>query len=353
MTTTNTPVDTRGPIDDTVRAAIRSMPKAELHLHIEGTLEPELALRLARRNGVTLPWNDLSTLRQQYDFSNLQSFLDLYYQLMAVLKTADDFRDLMLDYLAHAAADGVRHAEIFFDPQVHMGNGIALDTVMDGLLEGLRIGRERYGITGGLIVCIVRDMPVESAQALIEQIAPRVHDLIGIGLDSAEVGYPPSLFTEVFAKARAMGLHAVAHAGEEGPADYVIQALDLLHVERIDHGCHAADDDALVARLCAARIPLTMCPLSNLRLKVVADLHDLPIRRYLDAGATITINSDDPAYFGGYIADNYQALYDTGYSLQDLASWARTSLSASFIDDARRQSMLEEFEAWQRRHCEL
>lgn len=331
--------------------ALRTMPKAELHLHIEGTLEPELALRLARRNGVALPWHDLETLRRQYDFVNLQSFLDLYYQLMAVLKTADDFRDLMLDYLDRAAADGVRHAEIFFDPQVHLGNGIALDTVMDGLLEGLRIGRERHGITGGLIVCVVRDMPVASAEKLLDQLAPRIDDLIGIGLDSAEVGYPPSLFTDVFARARRMGLHVVAHAGEEGPAQYVIEALDLLHAERIDHGCHAADDDALVDRLCREAIPLTMCPLSNLRLNVVDDLRALPIRRYLDAGAVVTLNSDDPAYFGGYIGDNYEALYKIGFTVPELASCARASILSTFADHARQQEMLREFEAWQARYA--
>lgn len=345
---TNAPVD--GPISAAASKAtvemLRRMPKAELHLHIEGTLEPELALRLARRNGVTLPWKDLGTLRQQYEFSNLQSFLDLYYQLMGVLRTADDFRDLMLDYLDRAAADGVRHAEIFFDPQVHMANGISLDTVMDGLIEGLRIGGERHGITGSLIVCIVRDMPVDSAEALLDRIAPRVGDLVGIGLDSAEVGYPPSLFTKVFARARRMGLRVVAHAGEEGPADYVGEALDLLRAERIDHGCRAIDDETLVGRLVKARVPLTMCPLSNLRLNVVDDLRDLPIRRYLDAGVVVTVNSDDPAYFGGYIGDNYQALYDIGYTLEDLARCARASITGSFASETRQRALLEEFDAW-------
>ena len=265
--------------------ALRTMPKAELHVHIEGTLEPELALALAERNHVALPWTDLEELRRQYEFENLQSFLDLYYQLMATLRTADDFRDLMLAYLERAAADGVRHAEIFFDPQVHVGNGIDLDTVIDGLLEGLRLGRERFGITGGLILCIVRDMPVASAEAMLTAARHRAGDLIGVGLDSAEVGYPPSLFAEVFAKARALGLHCVAHAGEEGPAAYVAEALDLLHAERIDHGIHAIDDEALVRRLAATGTPLTCCPLSNRRLQVVHDLHDLPLRRFLDAGS--------------------------------------------------------------------
>ena len=330
--------------------ALRTMPKAELHVHIEGTLEPELALALAERNHVALPWTDLEELRRQYEFENLQSFLDLYYQLMATLRTADDFRDLMLAYLERAAADGVRHAEIFFDPQVHVGNGIDLDTVIDGLLEGLRLGRERFGITGGLILCIVRDMPVASAEALRTAARHRAGDLIGVGLDSAEVGYPPSLFAEVFAKARALGLHCVAHAGEEGPAAYVAEALDLLHAERIDHGIHAIDDEALVRRLAATGTPLTCCPLSNRRLQVVHDLHDLPLRRFLDAGVAITVNSDDPAYFGGYIAANYEAMASVGFTLDELSRLAENSIRATFLPNADKQALLDELDGWKARH---
>lgn len=330
--------------------ALRTMPKAELHVHIEGTLEPELALALAERNHVALPWTDLEELRRQYEFENLQSFLDLYYQLMATLRTADDFRDLMLAYLERAAADGVRHAEIFFDPQVHVGNGIDLDTVIDGLLEGLRLGRERFGITGGLILCIVRDMPVASAEAMLTAARHRAGDLIGVGLDSAEVGYPPSLFAEVFAKARALGLHCVAHAGEEGPAAYVAEALDLLHAERIDHGIHAIDDEALVRRLAATGTPLTCCPLSNRRLQVVHDLHDLPLRRFLDAGVAITVNSDDPAYFGGYIAANYEAMASVGFTLDELSRLAENSIRATFLPNADKQALLDELDGWKTRH---
>ncbi|MBS6946897.1 MAG: adenosine deaminase [Bifidobacterium scardovii] len=330
--------------------ALRTMPKAELHVHIEGTLEPELALALAERNHVALPWTDLEELRRQYEFENLQSFLDLYYQLMATLRTADDFRDLMLAYLERAAADGVRHAEIFFDPQVHVGNGIDLDTVIDGLLEGLRLGRERFGITGGLILCIVRDMPVASAEAMLTAARHRAGDLIGVGLDSAEVGYPPSLFAEVFAKARALGLHCVAHAGEEGPAAYVAEALDLLHAERIDHGIHAIDDEALVRRLAATGTPLTCCPLSNRRLQVVHDLHDLPLRRFLDAGVAITVNSDDPAYFGGYIAANYEAMASVGFTLDELSRLAENSIRATFLPNADKQALLDELDGWKARH---
>ncbi|MBW3091091.1 adenosine deaminase [Bifidobacterium miconisargentati] len=327
-------------VDESMRAALRALPKAELHLHIEGTLEPELALELAERNGVMLPWTSLDELKRQYAFENLQSFLDLYYQLMAVLKTADDFRDLMLAYLKRAAADGVRHAEIFFDPQVHLGNGLDLDTVMDGLLEGLRLGRERYGIGGGLILCIVRDLPVESARHVLELAAPRAADLIGIGLDSAEVGYPPSLFADVFVRARELGLHCVAPAGEEGPAAYVTEALDLLHAERIDHGVHAADDPAVTRRLAEEHIPLTCCPLSNRRLQVVHDLRDLPLRKLIEAGVTVTVNSDDPAYFGGYIGANYEALAEIGFTYDELKALAADSIRASFLPEADKRALL-------------
>ncbi|WP_300766360.1 adenosine deaminase [uncultured Bifidobacterium sp.] len=328
---------------------LATLPKAELHLHIEGTLEPDLALELARRNSVDLPWTDLRTLSRQYQFDDLQSFLDLYYQLMAVLRTSDDFRDLMLAYLGRAARDGVLHSEIFFDPQVHMRNGLSIDTVMDGLLDGMRIGRERWGISSSLILCIVRDLPVESAQSTLDAVEHRVADLVGIGLDSAEVGYPPSLFAEVFDRAARMGLHRVAHAGEEGPSSYVSEALDLLHVERIDHGVHSADDPSLVKRLASENIPLTMCPLSNVRLHVVPEVRDLPIPSLLEAGVRVTVSSDDPAYFGGYIADNYRALRKAGLSLASLASIARNSIEASFVDAEDRARMLELHDSWKRR----
>ena len=291
-------------ISPATEQALRKLPKAELHLHIEGTLEPELALKLAERNNISLPFADLDDLKAHYEFENLQSFLDLYYQLMSVLRTRQDFNDLMLAYLARANADGVRRAEIFFDPQVHMNNGLDFDVVLDGLLEGLRIGHERFGIDGGLIMCIIRDMPVDSAEALLDTAASRAGDLLGIGLDSAEVGYPPELFSHVYERAARLGLHLVAHAGEEGPADYVRQALDSLHVERIDHGVRTATDGDLVARIARDGIALTVCPLSNHRLQVVRDVADLPVRQLFDAGVKVTLNSDDPTYFGGYIGDN-------------------------------------------------
>ncbi|QOL35321.1 adenosine deaminase [Bifidobacterium lemurum] len=339
--------------DSTTIQALRDMPKAELHLHIEGSLEPELALRLAARNHIELPYRDLDDLKRQYAFENLPSFLDLYYRLMTVLRSREDFRDLMLAYLERAHADGVRRAEIFFDPQVHMDNGCGIDTVMDGLLEGLAIGRERYGIRGDLIVCMLRDRPVESAMATLDAVEHRAGDLIGIGLDSAEVGYPPEPFAEVYARAAAMGLHRVAHAGEEGSAAYVTGALDALHVERVDHGIHSADDPAVTRRLADGGVALTCCPLSNLRLNVVGDVRDLPLRELARAGVRITVNSDDPAYFGGYIADNYIALAEAGYTMPELAEFARQSLLATFDTPENQSADLAAWEAWRRRYGSL
>lgn len=337
-------------ISPATEQALRKLPKAELHLHIEGTLEPELALKLAERNNISLPFADLDDLKAHYEFENLQSFLDLYYQLMSVLRTKQDFTDLMLAYLARANADGVRRAEIFFDPQVHMNNGLDFDVVLDGLLEGLRIGHERFGIDGGLIMCIIRDMPVDSAEALLDTAASRAGDLLGIGLDSAEVGYPPELFTHIYERATRLGLHLVAHAGEEGPADYVRQALDLLHVERIDHGVRTATDGDLVARIARDGIALTVCPLSNHRLQVVRDVADLPVRQLFDAGVKVTLNSDDPAYFGGYIGDNYIAMVRTGMSLDELATIAEYSLESSFATPEQKTTYANALADWKRIH---
>ncbi len=337
-------------ISPATEQALRKLPKAELHLHIEGTLEPELALKLAERNNISLPFADLDDLKAHYEFENLQSFLDLYYQLMSVLRTKQDFTDLMLAYLARANADGVRRAEIFFDPQVHMNNGLDFDVVLDGLLEGLRIGHERFGIDGGLIMCIIRDMPVDSAEALLDTAASRAGDLLGIGLDSAEVGYPPELFSHVYERAARLGLHLVAHAGEEGPADYVRQALDSLHVERIDHGVRTATDGDLVARIARDGIALTVCPLSNHRLQVVRDVADLPVRQLFDAGVKVTLNSDDPAYFGGYIGDNYIAMAQTGMSLDELATIAEYSLKSSFATSEQKTTYANALADWKRIH---
>lgn len=329
------------------RQDLARLPKAELHIHIEGTLEPELAFTLAERNGVRLPHPDVASLRAGYEFEDLQSFLDLYYSCMRVLRTREDFADLAAAYLERAAADGVAHVELFFDPQVHAGNGIAPDTVIDGLLDGLADARERHGITGGLILCFVRDMSVESAQQMLESVAHRAGDLLGVGLDSAEVGYPPSLFEGVFARAAELGLHRVAHAGEEGPPEYVVQALDLLGAERIDHGLRAIEDPPLVARLAADGVPLTMCPLSNVRLKAVSSLAEHPLPALLEAGVRVTINSDDPAYFGGYVGDNYARVAETfGWDAATLAAVARNAVEASFAGEGRKAELGRAIDAW-------
>lgn len=329
---------------------LRSLPKAELHLHIEGTLEPELAFELAGRNGVTLPFADVDELRRRYDFADLQSFLDLYYTCMTVLRTERDFTDLALAYFARAHADGVRHVEMFCDPQVHAGNGVPVTTVIDGLLAAFAVADERWGITGGLIPCIVRDQPVASADALLDELAPHAHRIIGIGLDSAEVGYPPSLFERVFARAGALGLRRVAHAGEEGPAEYIWQALRALGAERIDHGIRAVDDPDLLRHLAEHRIALTLCPLSNVRLQAVPGLDAHPLRTLIDAGVVVTINSDDPAYFGGYVADNYAAIAELGLRTAELAQLARNSIDASFASDERAAGLHALVDEWTATH---
>ncbi|KQR52646.1 adenosine deaminase [Leifsonia sp. Leaf336] len=327
--------------------ALLALPKAELHLHIEGTLEPDLAFELAGRNGVALPYASVDELVAQYEFSDLQSFLDLYYATMAVLRTEDDFAELTRRYLRTAAAQGLRHVELFFDPQAHVSRGVALEAVVDGISGALAEAERDLDITSGIILCFLRDQPVESAQAVLSAALTRPDRLLGVGLDSAEVGYPPELFTEVFARAKDAGLHAVAHAGEEGPPAYIRQALDLLGVERIDHGTRAAEDPELMARLAAEGVPLTVCPLSNVRLRTVPDLADHPLLRLDAAGVRVTINSDDPAYFGGYVGHNYLAVRDAlGADADQAERFARTSIDASFATDARKTALQEEVDAW-------
>jgi adenosine deaminase len=328
--------------------ALRTLPKAELHLHIEGTLEPELAFSLAARNGLELPFADIDELRERYEFADLQSFLDLYYACMTVLRTEADFRDLALNYLERAHRDGIHHVEMFFDPQVHAANGVPVDVVMDGLLSALESGRTRFGITGGLIMCFVRDLPVASAVATLESVAHRTCDLLGVGLDSAEVGYPPSLFEAVFARAGELGLHRVAHAGEEGPAEYIVEAYELLNVERIDHGIKAVESQDVMDMLVRDRIPLTVCPLSNVRLRAVEHLGAHPLRQLFDAGVIVTINSDDPAYFGGYVVDNYSALAGVDYTQRELATMARNSIAVSFASDARKTELHNALDRWEK-----
>jgi adenosine deaminase len=323
------------------------LPKAELHLHIEGTLEPEFAFRLAARNRITLPYRDVEELSAKYDFQDLQSFLDLYYATMDVLRTEQDFTDLADAYLARARQQGVRHAEIFFDPQAHTSRGVPFDTVIKGLQVALADSQERHGVSTRLILCFLRDHSPESAMEILEQ-ALAYRDLItGVGLDSAEVGYPPSLFRDVFARARDEGLHCVAHAGEEGPPEYIWEALDLLGVERVDHGVRCLEDSALVERLRSERIPLTVCPLSNVRLRVVPALAQHPLPAMLDAGLLVTINSDDPAYFGGYVEDNFEAVRkECGLTQDALRSLAAHSIKASYLDETQREALLGEIDEY-------
>ncbi|MFD4602612.1 adenosine deaminase [Streptomyces sp. NPDC058464] len=311
-----------------------ALPKAELHLHIEGTLEPELAFRLAARNGVELPYPDTDALREAYRFEDLQSFLNLYYELMAVLRTEQDFEDLANAYLARAAAQGVRHAEIFFDPQAHLARGVGMGTVVEGLWRALGRSVENHGISTRLIMCFLRDESAESAMRTLDAAKPHLDRIIGIGLDSAEVGHPPVKFREVYEAAAELGLRRVAHAGEEGPPEYITEALDLLGIERVDHGLRCMEDPELVARLVRERIPLTLCPLSNVRLRAVDVLAEHPLPAMIEAGLLCTVNSDDPAYFGGYVADNYHAVRDAlGLTREQMRELARNSFLASFLED--------------------
>lgn len=325
---------------------VRSLPKAELHVHIEGTLEPEMMFDLARRNGIDLPFGSIEEVEAAYEFTDLQSFLDIYYQGAAVLITEQDFHDLMAAYLRRAHDDGVRRAEIFFDPQTHTERGIGLDVVMSGFTRAMAEARDELGISAALILCFLRHLSAEAALETWRDAEPFIDQLLGVGLDSSEIGNPPEAFADVYALARAAGLHAVAHAGEEGPASYVTGALDALGAERIDHGVRSADDDTVLARIVDEGIPLTMCPLSNVELRVVADLRDHQLKRFLDRGVVVTVNSDDPAYFGGYVLDNYLAVAEAlDLSSDDLALLARNSIEASFLPVSEKAELLAELEA--------
>jgi adenosine deaminase len=315
-------------------AFIRGLPKAELHLHIEGSLEPELMVALAKRNGVAIPFASVEEVRAAYNFSNLQDFLDIYYRGADVLRERQDFHDLAAAYFDRAAADGVVHAEIFFDPQTHTDRGIPFATVIEGLLSGMAEAEARHGLTSKLILCFLRHLDEDAAFATLEAAEPWLDRLAGVGLDSSEVGHPPEKFARVFAAAREKGLKLVAHAGEEGPPDYVHQALDLLHINRLDHGNRSLEDSVLTAHLARIGMTLTVCPLSNLKLCVVDDLAHHPIDRMLRLGLRATVNSDDPAYFGGYIGDNYRTAAEArGLSRTDLVTLARNSFLGSFLDD--------------------
>lgn len=316
---------------------VRALPKAELHLHIEGALEPELMFALAQRNGVCLPWNSVEAIRAAYTFTDLQSFLDLYYAGAAALVQEQDFFELALAYFERAHADGVVHAELFFDPQTHSARGVAFETVLDGLERACAEAQTRWGISSRLILCFLRHLSEEDGFAALHQALPHLARIHGAGLDSSESGNPPRKFVRLFARCRELGLHLVAHAGEEGPPAYMIEALDLLQVERIDHGVRATEDAALLERLAREQVPLTVCPLSNVKLGVFSSLAQHNVKILLDAGLKVTINSDDPAYFGGYIAQNYiDTARALGLNRAELKRIARNSLEASFVPEALR-----------------
>ena len=326
-----------------------ALPKAELHLHIEGTLEPELMFALAARHGADLPYPDVDAARRAYVFDDLQSFLDLYYAGCSVLRNAEDFYDLTRAYLDRAADDGVRHTEIFFDPQTHTDRGVPFGAVMDGLTSGLADGGQALGMTSRLIMCFLRHLSADAAMATLQASLPFRDSIVAVGLDSSEAGHPPSKFAAVFDRARAEGFRTVAHAGEEGPPEYIREAVDQLGVERVDHGVRILEDPDLVARFVEEQIPLTVCPLSNVKLRVVPTLGDHPLKRMLEAGLRVTINSDDPAYFGGYIGKNYAAsVAALDLSDDQVLSLARNSVLASFLDaddQERHLTAIHEFDA--------
>jgi len=325
---------------------IRRLPKAELHLHLEGSLEPEMIFDLARRNNIDIPYASVEDIRAAYDFSNLQDFLDLYYIGMNVLQTEDDLYDLTMAYLRRSHADNVRHVEVFIDPQGHTGRGIAFETVMNGITRAMTAGEAEFGITSRLIMCFLRHLSEAEAFETLEQAKPFLDRIEGVGLASSELGHPPSKFQRVFDAAAELGLKRVAHAGEEGPPDYVHEALDLLKIDRLDHGNRALEDAALVERLVEDQMTLTVCPLSNLRLCVVDDLESHPLKRMLDKGLRATVNTDDPAYFGGYMNDNYIRTADAiGLTREDVITLAKNSFRGSFLPQADIDRHIAEIDA--------
>jgi len=326
-------------LNDELRRILRTMPKAELHIHIEGSLEPELIFELAQRNGISLAYPSVEALRRAYDFSDLQSFLDIYYAGASVLLTAQDFYDMTAAYLKRAEADNVRHAEIFFDPQTHTARGVAIGTVIDGIWRAC----QDSPVSASLILCFLRHLSEEEAIATLEDAIPWRDKFIGVGLDSSEVGHPPEKFARVFERARNLGLHLVAHAGEEGPPSYIESALDVLNVERIDHGVRCLDDPELVQRLAREQMALTVCPLSNIKLRVFDVMGDHSLRRLLDAGLAATVNSDDPAYFGGYVNDNYEAAFEAlPLDVSHARQLARNSFAAAFLEPEQKRAYLAE-----------
>jgi adenosine deaminase len=328
-------------------AFIAGLPKAELHLHIEGSLEPELMFELGRRNGIALPFASVEEVRAAYAFSNLQDFLDIYYQGAGVLMTEGDFHDLAMAYFTRVAADGCRHAEMFFDPQTHTDRGLPFAVAIEGLLSGMAEAERSLGVTSKLIMCFLRHLDEDAAFTTLKSAEPWLDRIVGVGLDSSEVGHPPSKFAGVYAAARERGLKLVAHAGEEGPPAYVWEALDLLKVDRIDHGNRALEDPALVKRLVTEGMTLTVCPLSNLKLCVVDDLKVHPLKRMLDLGLHATVNSDDPAYFGGYLGENWAATASAvGLTRNELVTLAKNSFTGSFLTPAEAAVHVAAIEAY-------
>jgi adenine deaminase len=322
---------------------LREIPKAELHIHIEGSLEPEMMFEMAARNDVRLRYGSVQEVREAYDFSDLQSFLDLYYEGTRVLLYERDFYELTWAYLQKASSQGVRHAEIFFDPQAHTGRGVELGTVITGLRRALEEGERRLSMSSHLIMCFLRHLTSEEAMETLRQTLPYKEWIVGVGLDSSEVGHPPEDFEAVFVEAGRHGFRKVAHAGEEGPPAYIWQALDDLGVARIDHGIRCVEDPELVRRLKEEQIPLTVCPLSNVRLRAVDSMEEHPLKPMLGEGLCVTVNSDDPSYFGGYVADNYSAVRDgLGFSREEFRAVAENSFKASFLSEGERNKLLEE-----------
>ena len=325
---------------------LRAMPKAELHIHIEGSLEPELIFKLAARNGVALKYSSVEALRAAYAFTDLQSFLDIYYAGASVLLHEADFFEMAWAYFQRAAADHVVHAELFFDPQTHTERGVPIGAVIQGLHHACQRAHAELGISASLILCFLRHLSEEAALQTLQDALPYRHHFIGVGLDSSERGHPPEKFAHVFARARELGLHVVAHAGEEGPPEYIRSALDVLHVERIDHGVRCLEDPALVRRLAALRMPLTVCPLSNVKLRVFPDLAQHNLKQLLDAGLAATVNSDDPAYFGGYLNENFVQVFAANPALtrQDAYTLARNSFVASFATQEQKAAWMVELD---------
>jgi adenine deaminase len=333
-------------MDAALRELLQKMPKAELHMHIEGSLEPELIFALAERNRVKLNYASVEDLRRAYAFTDLQSFLDIYYAGASVLLAEQDFYDMTWAYLVRAQADNIRHTEIFFDPQTHTERGVSFATAIGGIHRALQDARSELGVNGALILCFLRHLSEDDAFATLEQALPHRDKFIGVGLDSSERGHPPEKFARVFARCRELGLHLVAHAGEEGPPEYIRTALDLLHVERIDHGVRCLEDAALTERLARDKVPLTVCPLSNIKLRVFDRTVDHNLLKLLDAGLTVTVNSDDPAYFGGYLNENFVQMFEALPLTRDHAyRLARNSFAASFLDYATRRKYLDEVDA--------